>query len=217
MKRTIKRLLAAVSAVSVLTFSGLSVSAATAEDVIGAARAAGFLEVYIQQLDNFLKTHSYTSAQYDMMLNALGNIEDIGDEVAQKYFGKTLDEMRGEAGVDKETGVPDDSWAADIADKMSNHQLMSSLKELVNAGKKMGLDVTIDKKGDKNYVMTVRDASGNIQMIAPVGKIVDRTGVEVSEENPFIGFALTSAVCGALLTAGGAGLLLLKRKNESGE
>ena len=38
MKRTIKRLLAAVSAVSVLTFSGLSVSAATAEDVIGAAR-----------------------------------------------------------------------------------------------------------------------------------------------------------------------------------
>ncbi len=151
MKRTIKRLLAAVSAVSVLTFSGLSVSAATAEDVIGAARAAGFLEVYIQQLDNFLKTHSYTSAQYDMMLNALGNIEDIGDEVAQKYFGKTLDEMRGEAGVDKETGVPDDSWAADIADKMSNDQLMSSLKELVNAGKKMGLDVTIDKKGDKNY------------------------------------------------------------------
>ena len=64
MKRTIKRLLAAVSAVSVLTFSGLSVSAATAEDVIGAARAAGFLEVYIQQLENFLKTHNYTSAQY---------------------------------------------------------------------------------------------------------------------------------------------------------
>ena len=217
MKRTIKRLLAAVSAVSVLTFSGLSVSAATAEDVIGAARAAGFLEVYIQQLENFLKTHSYTSAQYDMMLNALGNIEDIGDDVAQKYFGKTLDEMRGEAGVDKETGVPDDSWAADIADKMSNDQLMSSLNELVNAGKKMGLDVTIDKKGDKNYVMTVRDANGNIQMIAPVGKIVDRTGAEVNEENSFIGFALTSAVCGALLTDGGAGLLLLKRKNESGE
>ncbi len=79
MKRTIKRLLAAVSAVSVLTFSGLSVSAATAEDVIGAARAAGFLEVYIQQLDNFLKTHSYTSAQYDMMLNAF--YFENGDEV----------------------------------------------------------------------------------------------------------------------------------------
>ena len=55
MKRTIKRLLAAVSAVSVLTFSGLSVSAATAEDVIGAARAAVFLKFIFSSLITFLK------------------------------------------------------------------------------------------------------------------------------------------------------------------
>ena len=44
MKKSFKRAVAAVSAVSVIAFGGLSASAATKEDVIAAARSAGFLE-----------------------------------------------------------------------------------------------------------------------------------------------------------------------------
>ena len=42
--------------------------ATTKEDVVAAARSAGFSEVYIQQGINFLESGSYTSEQYDAQL-----------------------------------------------------------------------------------------------------------------------------------------------------
>lgn len=70
MKKSFKRAVAAVSAVSVIAFGGLSASAATKEDVIAAARSAGFLEVYVQQLSNFLASNNFSSDQYDIMIGA---------------------------------------------------------------------------------------------------------------------------------------------------
>lgn len=89
-EKSFKRAVAAVSAVSVIAFGGLSASAATKEDVIAAARSAGFLEVYVQQLSNFLASNNFSSDQYDIMIGALGNIESYGDEIALQYFGKLL-------------------------------------------------------------------------------------------------------------------------------
>ena len=107
----------------------------------------GFLEVYVQQLSNFLASNNFSSDQYDIMIGALGNIESYGDEIALQYFGKTLDEMRGQAEEeadkknesnkgDNKFDVPaSDSWAAQVVDKMTNDQLIKSLNEIVNTGK----------------------------------------------------------------------------------
>ena len=141
-KKSFKRAVAAVSAVSVIAFGGLSASAATKEDVIAAARSAGFLEVYVQQLSNFLASNNFSSDQYDIMIGALGNIESYGDEIALQYFGKTLDEMRGQAEEeadkknesnkgDNKFGVPaSDSWAAQVVDKMTTTSLSNLLMKL---------------------------------------------------------------------------------------
>lgn len=225
MKKRFKRAVAAISAVSVLAFGGLSASAATKDDVIAAARSAGFLEVYVQQLSNFLASNNFSSDQYDIMIGALGNIESYGDEIALQYFGKTHDEMRGQAEeadknnqtnkdknkLDKPTS---DSWAAQIVDKMTNEQLINSLNEIVNTGKQLGLDITVEQKGDKNFIMTVKDSNGNIQLVTPIGKVVATTGVEVEQAESGLGFESVAALCASVLAAGGIGAWLLGRKNK---
>lgn len=225
MKKRFKRAVAAISAVSVLAFGGLTASAATKDDVIAAARSAGFLEVYVQQLSNFLASNNFSSDQYDIMIGALGNIESYGDEIALQYFGKTLDEMRGQAEeadknnqtnkdknkLDKPTS---DSWAAQIVDKMTNEQLINSLNEIVNTGKQLGLDITVEQNGDKNFIMTVKDSNGNVQLVTPIGKVVATTGVEVEQADSSLGFESVAALCASVLAAGGIGAWLLGRKNK---
>ncbi len=230
MKKNIKKILAAISAVSVIAFGGISASAATADDVIGAARAAGFLEVYVVQLENFLLANKYTSGQYDTLVGAFANIESYGDEVALRYFGKTLAEMRGEGESDStgntsgggSTGSgstsgggisksASDSWAAKVADKMTNEDMLKSLDEIIASGKELGLDVTVEQTGDKSFNVTVKDKDGKIQLIAPIGKIVSKTGVEAetTENN----FASVAAICASIMAAGGIGAWLINRKN----
>ena len=63
------------------------VSAATKEDVIAAARAAGFPEVYVQQGINYLEAHpEYTSAQYDYMVSQLGEYSGKTDALIDQYL-----------------------------------------------------------------------------------------------------------------------------------
>lgn len=102
--------------------------------------------------------------------------------------GKTLDEMRGQAEEeadkknesnkgDNKFDVPaSDSWAAQVVDKMTNDQLIKSLNEIVNTGKQLGLDITVEQNGDKNFIMTVKDSKGNVQLVTPIGKVVATTG-----------------------------------------
>lgn len=226
MKKSFKRAVAAVSAVSVIAFGGLSASAATKEDVIAAARSAGFLEVYVQQLSNFLASNNFSSDQYDIMIGALGNIESYGDEIALQYFGKTLDEMRGQAEEeadkknesnkgDNKFDVPaSDSWAAQVVDKMTNDQLIKSLNEIVNTGKQLGLDITVEQNGDKNFIMTVKDSKGNVQLVTPIGKVVATTGAEAEVDESDLGIESVAALCASVLAAGGIGAWLLGRKNR---
>lgn len=184
MKRSFKKIIAAVSAVSVIAFSGVSASAATYDDVIGAAYAAGISDEYVQMLAGFLKTHDFTSDQYDMMIGSIANIEGIGDDIIKQYTGGlTLDDLRGGSGAgssdsdNKTNNKIDDQWTSIIKDNMTSDQMLDAINEMVEAGKKMGYDVTVDKKGDKNFMVTVKDKNGNVQMVAPVGNVVDRTGV----------------------------------------
>ena len=50
MKSYIKKIAAVVSAVSIIGTMSISVSAATADDVVAAARSAGVLDEYVQML-----------------------------------------------------------------------------------------------------------------------------------------------------------------------
>lgn len=206
MKSYIKKIAAVVSAVSIIGTMSISVSAATADDVVAAARSAGFLEEYVQMLQNYLKVNKFSESQYDILVDKISNVGSEMDDVALKNFGKTIAEMKGEAKVDPDTGVVDD--------KMTNENIMNSLNEIVEAGKKMGLNITVEQKGDKNFLMTVRDADGNVQTVVPVGKLVDTTGAEDNSAEGYPEFAL---LCSAVIAAGGIGAWLLSIANKKME
>lgn len=231
MRKTIRHMAAVIAAVSVMATAGISVSAATASDVVGAARSAGFLEIYVQQLDNYLKVNKFTSRQYDIMIDKLGNVESIGDDVAMKYFGKTLAEMRGQGGSgsgstdstdstgskpngDLSEVLPNNNVAQQITDKMSDEEMLKAINEIVAAGKEVGVDISVDKVASKVYTLTVRDKDGNIQMVTTLGKAVDRTGAEVpqSSENHAV-----PAAAALVIAAAGAGAYCLSRKNRVAE
>lgn len=231
MRKTIRHMAAVIAAVSVMATAGISVSAATASDVVGAARSAGFLEIYVQQLDNYLKVNKFTSRQYDIMIEKLGNVESIGDDVAMKYFGKTLAEMRGQGGSgsgstdstdstgskpngDLSEVLPNNNVAQQITDKMSDEEMLKAINEIVAAGKEVGVDISVDKVASKVYTLTVRDKDGNIQMVTTLGKAVDRTGAEVpqSSENHAV-----PAAAALVIAAAGAGAYCLSRKNRVAE
>lgn len=205
MKNTIKKIAAAIAAISVIGTASLSVSAATKEDVIATARGAGFLEEYVQQLQNFLNTSNFTPEQYDIMVNGLASAGADMDDIAMQYFGKTIAQMKGEAesNADKNGKPVDDSWLNNIVDKMTDDNVVEILDKIVDTGKDLGLDVTVEKKGEKNFLITVKDKDGNVQFVSPVGKLVDRTGVSEAEGNNaampiFAGIAATGCL-GALI------------------
>ena len=229
MRKTIRHMAAVIAAVSVMATAGISVSAATASDVVGAARSAGFLEIYVQQLDNYLKVNKFTSHQYDVMIQKLGNVESIGDDVAMKYFGKTLAEMRGQGGSGNTEGtdstgstangdlseiLPNDNVAQQITDKMSDEEMLQVINEIVDAGKEVGVDISVDKVASKVYTLTVRDKDGNIQMVTTLGKAVDKTGAEIpqSSENHAV-----PAAAALVIAVAGAGAYCLSRKNRVAE
>ena len=167
-------------------------SAATAEDVVAAARGAGFQEQYVQVLENYLKVNKFTESQYDILVSKISSVGSDMDDMAMKYFGVTVDEMKGGSGSGSsdsgDSGSTDidlgdekkNQFISDLVDKMTGEEIMNSINKIVDAGKQMGLDITVEKKGEKNFVMTVRDADGNVQLVTPVGKLVDTTGVEAA-------------------------------------
>lgn len=214
MKNTIKKIAAAIAAISVIGTASLGVSAATKEDVIATARGAGFLEEYVQQLQNFLNTSNFTPEQYDIMVNGLAGAGSDMDDIAMQYFGKTVAEMKGEAqdNADK-TGKPvDDSWLNDLADKMTDDNVVDILDQMVQTGKDLGLDVTVEKKGEKSFLLTVKDKDGNVQFVSPVGKLVDRTGVSETKSNN-----AAMPVFAGLTAIGCLGALGLRKVVKSGE
>lgn len=87
-----KKVFSSVSAFLVaLTFAACYgkeyVSAATKEDVIAAARAAGFSESYVQQGINYLESGSYTPEQYDKMVAIINSYSGRTEEAIRDYLG----------------------------------------------------------------------------------------------------------------------------------
>lgn len=214
MKNTFKKIAAVMAAVSVMGTASMSVSAATKEDVVAAARGAGFLEEYVMVLQNWLNGNNFNSDQYDTMVNMLYSAGSEMDEVALDMFGKTVAEMKGaaEEKADKEGTDVDDSWLSEIAGNMKDENITDILDEIVSAGKELGLDVTFEKKGDKEYILTVKDKDGNIQLVTPIGKLVDRTGVSETENNAVLPLAFAGVT--AIGCAGAYVLVKSLKKDE---
>lgn len=233
MKKNFKRIVATVTAVASVALGGISASATTADDVIAAARGAGIMETYVAQLENFLRANKFNSNQYDMMIGGLGNIRNISLEVVQQYFPEvqSIDEFFGGGGsstpgnnsgsdnsivdnLDKNQ-KPIKDIAEDIQNNMSADQMLDAINEVINTGKQIGLDVTVEQTGEKSFLLTAKDKDGNVKLVMPIGKLVSRTGVEA--ENTYDEFVTVAAVCSAVVAAGGIGAWILSRKNRIGE
>ncbi len=230
MKKTFKRIIAAVSAVSVIAFGGISASATTADDVIAAARGAGILDTYVAQLENFLRANDFTSNQYDMMIDGLGNIRNISIDVVRQYFpdAESIDEFFVGGGSSDDSDSDNTSpttkpnlskdeqtiqdMAQQIQDNMTNDQMLQAIQEVIDTGKKIGLDITVEQTGDKSFTMTVKDKDGNVKLVAPIGKLVSTTGVEAQQQDG--SFVTVAAICASVLAAGGIGAYILSRKNR---
>ncbi len=249
--KKIKRIIAAVTAVSVIALGSISASATTADDVVAAARSAGILETYVMQLDNFLRANSFNSNQYDMMIEGLGNVRNISIDVIHQYFPdvESVDDFfYGGGSSDDSNTDPTDSGSSDnkndskkdnssknntsdknltkdektiqdmagqIVDKMSNKQMLDAIDEIIQTGKKVGLDITVEQLGEKSYTMTVKDKDGNVKLVAPIGKLVSTTGVQSPQSDSR--FPEVAAVCASVLALGSAGAWLIGKKNRAAE
>lgn len=185
MKKIFRKIAAVMAAVSVIGTASMSVSATTADDVVAAARNAGFLEVYVQQLQNTLRGYRFSSDQYDIIIEHLYDCGEEMNKLALDIFDVPLEDMKEkkEEEAEKNGTDIDNSWLDEIVDKMDDDNIVTILDEMVEAGKEVGLDVTFEKKGDKEYILTVKDKDGNIQLVTPVGKLVDRTGISETDND----------------------------------
>lgn len=221
MKFTIKKALAAIAASAMMLAMPMSASAATEDDVVAAARGAGFLEEYVQMLQNYLNVTKFTPEQYDIMVEKLYSAGSEFDDIAMQYFGKTVAQLKGEgasvgnSNEDDTTDPEVQNKLKEIASHLDNKQIETIINEMKEAGKAMGVDVSFEKKGDKNYVVTVKDKDGNVQLVTPIGKLVDTTGAEESEDD--ISIALIAAVLGGSAALGCAGayvIAVISKKKE---
>ncbi len=183
MKNTFKKIAAVIAAASVISTASMSVSATTKEDVVAAARDEGFMEVYVQDLQNWLNGNTFNSDQYDIFIEKLRNAGEEMDEITLRIWDVTVDEMREkkEEEAEKNGTEVDDSWLVEIAENMTEENITNILDDMVSAGEEMELDVTFEQKGEMEYILTIKDKEGNIQLVTPIGKLVDRTGATETE------------------------------------
>lgn len=247
MKHIIKKIGVTIAAAAMLAIAPISASAATEEDVVAAARGAGFLEEYVQMLQNYLNVTKFTPEQYDIMVSKLYSAGEEMDKVAIMYTGKTIAQLKGLDGsgddsgsedsddndtVDKDdkknsknstgsktTGKNNDPKVQKELEKVAQHldskNITNILSEMSDAAKQLGLDFSFEKRGDKNYIVTVKDKDGNVQLVTPVGKLVDTTGAQNSDDeaSPVLVFG----VCGGAIAAGCLGAYLIASKAKKKE
>lgn len=51
--------------------------------------------------------------------------------------------------------------------------------KLIIPASSLVFDITVEQNGDKNFIMTVKDSKGNVQLVTPIGKVVATTGAKL--------------------------------------
>lgn len=134
----IKRILCISAVLGAACFAAaagsLSASAATKEDVIAAARAAGFPEVYVQAGINKLNQGDYTSEDYDSFIAAMHTYEEEIWAKINKEFGVT-----GTTAPGKEPGTTTVTTTAPV-------QTAEPGSTVTTAKKKAFINMTLEEK-----------------------------------------------------------------------
>ena len=214
----------------------LSASAATKEDVIAAARAAGFPEVYVQAGINKLNEEEYTSEDYDSFIAALHTYEDEIWEKINQQFGtvttapenggpsttvtttapvqKPFINMTLEEKVAYVQSLPEDERAKFMA-SLSTTEKNSIIKQLSLNDKTDIINKLIETGKTMGFYFTVDDLEDDKLTISArdeEGKLIDVSSMGVVVDDT--GISHTGLISGLLtgVAADGAGLYLIGRK-----
>jgi hypothetical protein len=194
MKKNIKKIFAAFSAVSVIAFGGITASATTAEDVVAAARGAGIRETYVQTLANFLRANKFNSNQYDMMIEGIGNIRNTNLELIQKYFPEidSYDDIYGGGSSDSSSADKNDSDKPSKPGSSSNSNSNSSSKP--SAGTSSD-NLTKDEQTIQDLADDIEDKLTHEEMLESINQVISTgkdLGLDITvEQNAEKSFTIT--------------------------
>lgn len=205
----------------------LSISAATKEDVIAAAKAAGFSENVVQSGINLIESGNYSEQEYDSMLSAIEVFKGMTNEAIKECLnssGINVDIPSSENNEESSkefsslTEKEKDEYIADMTTSEKNQIIkeldrdkqIEIIDKLIDASESIGLNVTVDSLSKDKLEYSIRDTSGEVVDIASVGNIVDDTGIDYTL--PVVGSAVI-----LLVSVGGVIFLDIKNKQSSGE
>ncbi|MEF2797468.1 MAG: hypothetical protein U0M95_05560 [Ruminococcus sp.] len=203
MNKFIRSIITAAAAGAIACTAVLSASAATSQDAINAAKSAGVPGIYVQQLENYLKTASFTSDQYQLMVDTVSNVSDTYiSELAQSMYGKTPAELTEE----EKTAV---------GKKLTGDQKQAIINAFVNLGDKVGVKINVDHISKGNYNIEVAAPSDNSSGSGNTTIVVDTDPVANTGENETESSAAAAIAAGSLLLTASGAIVILAKKNKA--
>lgn len=204
MKKIFKALSVSAVAAALSCTMAFSASAATAEDAINAVKAAGVPAINVQELENFFKTATFTSEEYQLMIDTVNRVKTTYvDSLAQELFGKTAGEL-----TEEEKSELGKHWSA--SDKQA------IINELVTLGDKVNVEVDVEKISKGEYQVeaskpTNGDSSngGGTTIGGNTNPVAD-TGAEAEDSS-----AMAFAFAGAVVLIGAGSVVVFSKKNKA--
>ncbi len=225
MNKILKTVTTSVVAASLACTMVFSASAATADDAVQAAKDAGVQSINIVELENFFKTATFTSDEYQLMIDTVNKVkETYVTPLAKELFNKTPAELTEDEKV--ELGQ---HWTAE--------EKQAIINELVELGKKVDVEVDADMFTKSEYHVTATKktpstttsngtnstnsttdgktsgsttSTGTGATIGVSNKVIADTG-DTAEDSSSVAMAIAGLV--ALATAGSAVVLNKKSRD----
>lgn len=214
----IKKISAFVAAAAIAATMSVSAFAATNEDAVAAAKAAGVQANNVQELDNFLQVHKdcFTSEQYDDMISTLNGIRDKYVAPYCKGGDKVV--------VDKTPAELTEDEKIEIGKNWSDADRQDIINTLVNLGKKYDVAVTVTVNDDKvHYTVAAehKHADSDSKKDDPKSSSASGNGTTIKSDTPVantgaeVGESHTAAAVAAIsLAIAGVGAAVIVKKNR---
>lgn len=203
MKKILKALSVSAIAASLACTMAFSASAATAQDAIDAAKAAGIPSINVQELENFFKTSTFTSEEYQLMIDTVNRVKSTYvDDLCQELFGKSAGEL-----TEKEKSELGKHWTAEDKQAIIN--------ELVALGEKVDVEVDVDKISKGEYHVAAAkpgdDSNGGGTTIGADNDPIADTGAQAETSSS----AEAAAIAGGVVLLASGAVVLLSKKNKA--
>ncbi|MEQ8196619.1 MAG: hypothetical protein ABRQ27_01180 [Clostridiaceae bacterium] len=143
-----KKLFTLLMTIALVASMSVTAFAATKNDIITALKNAGVPSVYVTKAQNYLKTHEVTDAQTATVVAEINHVMDL---------------------MKKENTT--DLTKLSLSTKT---EIMQSIKDAAAA---LGLTASFDRNASNKYVLTLRDADGNILLQTTAAEVkMKKTG-----------------------------------------